>query len=69
MAVSIGDLDQAEAQFAEQKADYNSDKLSKADYAEAKRQVVAVRHAYRNQEIAAGRRVDKVGGDAFPEEH
>lgn len=68
--VSIAEVDQAEAALAEAKAAYADNPDTKAEFLEAKRQVVAVRQAYRQQEEAAGRR-GRVGGDAFvatPEE-
>lgn len=57
--LTIADVDQAEARLADAKAN-----LTGQEYRDVKREVVAIRSAWRQQEEAAGRRAGRVGGDA-----
>lgn len=67
--ISASDLESAEATFAEVKADYASGgDVTTEEYRAAKRGLVSLRSAFRNQEQAAGRRSGLVGGDVAVEE-
>lgn len=67
--ITVAEVDQAEAALAEAKAKYHgSDKKDgKAEFQQAKRDVVQLRQQFRMQEEAAGRRTGMVGGDAVKE--
>lgn len=62
--LSIAHVDQANALLAEAKSDKASGAISDEQYRAIKRDVVETRLAYKQQEVAAGRRNGFVGGDA-----
>jgi hypothetical protein len=59
--ISIADVDQAEAELVAAK---KNKKLSADELTAIEEKVVEVRSAFRQQEVAAGRRTGLVGGDA-----
>lgn len=68
--ISIAEVDQAEAALADAKsAFYESGKSEELQgaFADAKRDAVAARRAWRQQEEQAGRRSGFVGGDVTRE--
>lgn len=68
--ITVAEVDQAEARLKDAKeAYYASDKAPEEaeSFRDAKREIVAVRQAWRVQEEAAGRRTGLAGGDAVKE--
>ena len=59
--ITVADVDQAEAELVAAK---KNKKLSDEERADIAQRVVDVRSAFRQQEVAAGRRAGLVGGDA-----
>jgi hypothetical protein len=69
--ISLAEVDQAEAALKDAKeAYYASGKAPEETerFREVKREIVAIRQAYRIQEEAAGRRTGLAGGDAVKAE-
>lgn len=66
--LTIADLDQAETRLQSAKKARRGKRMNHDDYQNVKREVVAVRRAWREQEEKAGRRTGFVGGDAVKSE-